>query len=56
MRWKGRQIGQVLDISATDRTFEILGFAQDRFEDGRVAEHIPLFDQASLLAQVNAKS
>ncbi len=55
MRWRGRQTGEILEIPATGREFEIMGFAQDRFRDGWVVEHIPLFDQASLLAQLQAK-
>jgi predicted ester cyclase len=55
MSWKGRHTGDIPGAAATGRSFEIMGFCQDRFRDGRVVEHIPLFDQASLLEQLGAK-
>jgi len=55
MRWKGRQVGPILDVPATHRSFEVMGFCQDRFREGLVVEHIPLFDQANLMAQLKGE-
>jgi predicted ester cyclase len=55
MRWRGRHTGDIPGAKASGRRFEIMGFAQDRFRDGRVVEHIPLFDQAKLYEQLQGK-
>jgi len=52
LRWRARHVGPILGIEATGRDFDVGGFAQDRFRDGRVIEHIPLFDQAGLMRQL----
>lgn len=52
LRWRARHIGPVLGIEPTGRSFEVMGFAQDRFRAGKIVEHIPLFDQASFLQQL----
>jgi predicted ester cyclase len=52
MRWRARHIGPIFGIQATGRRFEIMGFGQDRFRAGQVVEHIPLFDQASFIQQI----
>jgi steroid delta-isomerase-like uncharacterized protein len=53
MTWRGTHSGEMLGIPATGKRFEVSGFALDRFRDGRVVEHIPLFDQPSLLRQLD---
>src|SRR5688500_4913951 len=45
MTWRGRHTGAFQGIPATGKQFEIMGFAVDRLRDGRVIEHVPLFDQ-----------
>jgi predicted ester cyclase len=53
MKWTGVHTGAVPGIPApTGKRFEIMGFGMDRFRDGKVVEHIPLFDQASLVQQL----
>ena len=56
MLWRARHSGPLMGIEPTGRSFEIMGFAQDRFRSGRVIEHVPLFDQASLFQQLRAPS
>jgi steroid delta-isomerase-like uncharacterized protein len=52
MTWRGVHTGPFQDIQPTGKRFEIMGFAVDRFDQGRVVEHIPLFDQFSLFQQL----
>jgi predicted ester cyclase len=52
MTWSGEQNGTADWLQPTGKRFEIQGFALDRFRDGRVIEHIPLFDQLGLLQQL----
>ncbi|MGH7719637.1 MAG: ester cyclase [Steroidobacteraceae bacterium] len=56
MRWRGRQVAPVLGVESTGRSFEVIGFAQDTFKDGRVVEHVPLFDQAALIRQLKGET
>ena len=55
MRWRGKQVAPVLGIESLGKNFEVIGFCQDRFESGKVVEHTPLFDIASLLQQLKGK-
>jgi predicted ester cyclase len=52
MTWRAVHTGTFQGIQPTDRRFEIMGFAVDRFRNGRVVEHVPLFDQFSLFQQL----
>jgi predicted ester cyclase len=52
MTWRGRHTGDAPGLPATGKPFEIMGFGLDRYEDGLVIEHIALFDQAALRAQL----
>ena len=56
MLWRGRQIGPVMDIQSLGKDFDVSGFCQDRFQSGKVVEHIPLFDVASLMQQLKSES
>ena len=55
MRWHGTHVAPVLGVDASGREFDVFGFCQDRFRSGKVIEHIPLFDQVSLLQQLRGK-
>ena len=55
MRWRGTHIGDVLGIPASGKDFDVVGFCQDRYRDGKVVEHIPLFDTASLQQQLTGE-
>jgi predicted ester cyclase len=52
MTWRAVHTGTFQGIQPTGRRFEIMGFAVDRFRQGRVVEHVPLFDQFSLFQQL----
>jgi steroid delta-isomerase-like uncharacterized protein len=52
MTWRGRHTGKVLGIPPTGKRFEVAGFAVDRFREGQVVEHVPLFDQLALFQQL----
>jgi predicted ester cyclase len=54
MTWEARHTGEVLGIAPTGRPFRISGFAADRHRDGKVVEHVRLFDRPSLLRQLGA--
>lgn len=56
MRWRGRQVAPVLGIPSSGKEFDVTGFCQDRFRSGKVVEHIPLFDVASLMQQLQGES
>lgn len=56
MRWRGKQVRPVLGVEPAGRSFEVMGFCQDRFRFGKVVEHIPLFDLASLMQQLKGES
>jgi predicted ester cyclase len=55
MRWRGKHVAPVLGVQPEGREFDVTGFCQDRFRSGKVIEHIPLFDQASLMQQLKGK-
>ena len=50
MKWSGRNTGDVLGIEASGKSFEVIGFCQDKYKDGMVVEHIALFDTDALKA------
>lgn len=52
MRWRGRQVAPVLGVQSLGKDFDVSGFSQDCFRSGKVVEHIPLFDVASLMQQL----
>jgi predicted ester cyclase len=52
MTWSGLHTGPADGLPATGRRFEIMGFALDGHRDGRVVEHIPLFDRYALHEQL----
>lgn len=52
MTWRGMHSREVAGLAATGARFEIMGFAIDRFRDGMVVEHVPLFDQLGLYVQL----
>jgi steroid delta-isomerase-like uncharacterized protein len=55
MIWRGVHTGPIEGVpEPTHKPFEIPGFAVDRFRDQRIVEHVPLFDQYSLLDQLGA--
>lgn len=56
MRWRGQQVAPVLGVQSSGKRFDVAGFCQDRFESGKVVEHIPLFDVASLMQQLKGES
>jgi predicted ester cyclase len=56
MRWRGRQIAPVMGVQSLGKDFDVSGFCQDRFKSGKVVEHIPLFDVASLMQQLKGES
>ncbi|MGQ0641260.1 MAG: ester cyclase [Gemmatimonadaceae bacterium] len=56
MRWRGRQAALVLGVEPSGRDFDVIGFCQDRCQSGKVVEHIPLFDVASLMQQLKGRS
>lgn len=56
MRWRGKQVAPVLGVQSSGKDFDIFGFCQDRFQNGKVVEHIPLFDVASLMQQLKSES
>jgi predicted ester cyclase len=56
MRWRGTQVAPVLGIQSKGMDVDIVGFCQDRFRAGKVVEHIPLFDLASLTQQLKGDS
>jgi predicted ester cyclase len=53
MTWCGRHTGAFQGIPVTGKQFEIMDFAVDRFRSWCVIEHVPLFDQFSLLQQLD---
>lgn len=55
MRWRGKQVASVLGVQSSGKDFDVFGFCQDRFQSGKVVEHIPLFDVASLMQQLKGK-
>ena len=55
MTWTGRQVGEVLGLQPSGREFEVFGFCEDTYRDGKVVEHIPLFDTDSLQRQLTAE-
>ena len=55
MRWRGTQVAPVLGVQSLGKDFDVIGFCQDRFESGKVVEHTPLFDMASLLQQLKGE-
>lgn len=55
MTWRAIHSGEMLGLAPTERSFEIMGFGRDRFVNGRVIEHIPLFDQFSLFQQLGVQ-
>jgi predicted ester cyclase len=52
MAWTATHTGQFQWLAPTGKRFTITGFGLDRFRDGKVVEHIPLFDQLSMLQQL----
>ena len=56
MRWRGKQVASVLGVQSSGKDFDVFGFCQDRFRSGKVVEHIPLFDVASLIQQLKGDS
>lgn len=56
MRWRGRQIAPVMGVQSSGKNFDVSGFCQDRFKAGKVVEHIPLFDVASLMQQLKGEA
>lgn len=52
MHWTAIHTGRFEDLQATGRPVDIYGFGLDRFRDGRVIEHISLFDQWKLMQQL----
>ena len=56
MRWRGNQIASVLGVQSSGKNFDDFGFCQDRFQSGKVVEHIPLFDIPSLMQRLNGES
>jgi predicted ester cyclase len=44
--------GRLEDLEPAGRRIDIYGFGLDRFRDGQVIEHIPLFDQWKLMQQL----
>jgi len=56
MRWRGKQVAPVLGVQSSGKDFDVFGFCQDRFQSGKVVEHIPLFDVASLMQQLKGES
>lgn len=54
MRWRGTQVASVLGVEPSNKRFDVIGFCQDRFASGKVVEHIPLFDVASLMKQISS--
>ena len=56
MRWRGRQVADVMGIQSTGKSFDVSGFCQDRFDAGKVVDHIPLFDVALLMQQLRGET
>ena len=54
MRWTGKHVGEVLGLQPSGREFELFGFCEDTYRDGKVVEHIPLFDTDALKQQLAA--
>ena len=52
MTWRAVHVGSLPGLPATGKAFEVGGFSLDRFRDGRVVEHRPLFDQYALMQQL----
>lgn len=52
MTWAATHTGQLQGIQPTGKRFEVMGFGLDRYRDGIVVEHIPLFDQFSQFKQL----
>lgn len=52
MTWKAVQIADLPGMPATNKVFEVKGFAIDYFKDGKVIRHFPLFDQFNMMKQV----
>jgi predicted ester cyclase len=54
MHWTAIHSGRLDDLEPTGRRVDIYGFGLDRFRDGHVMEHIPLFDQWKLMQQLRS--
>jgi predicted ester cyclase len=52
MHWTAIHSGRLEDLEPTGRRVDIYGFGLDRFRNGQVIEHIPLFDQWKLMQQL----
>jgi steroid delta-isomerase-like uncharacterized protein len=56
MTWKAVQTADLPGMPATNKLFEVRGFAIDYFKDGKVIRHFPLFDQFDMMKQVGVIS
>jgi|SRR5688572_17469368 predicted ester cyclase len=56
MSWKAVQVADLPGMPATNKIFEVKGFAIDYFKDGKVIRHYPLFDQFDMMKQLGVIS
>jgi steroid delta-isomerase-like uncharacterized protein len=52
MSWSAVHTGDLPNMPATGKKFEIKGIAIDHFKDGKVIKHYPLFDQLKMMEQL----
>ena len=56
MTWQAVQIADLPGVPATNKWFEVKGFAIDYFKEGKVIRHFPLFDQFDMMKQLGVIS